>query len=203
MEEERKEYKRVVERKKVEHWKRYLEGLKINEGFKWVKGDRDFVVDLPLIEVEGERRVEGDVVKGAAIILRLGKREDEDQKVERGKIVVVELEEEEVEEVIGRQKDNKAVGNDRLGGKVWKRIWGVEGGRKTIVAIYKESLELGYVPERYRESVGIIMRKLKKEDYGLPGSYRVINLLDMLGKGLERLVCGRLERWGQEGIGDE
>ncbi|KAG0128118.1 hypothetical protein HOY82DRAFT_489704, partial [Tuber indicum] len=66
------------------------------------------------------------------------------------------------------------------------------------MAIYKESLGLGYVPEWFRESVGIIMRKPRKEDYGLPGSYRVINLLDVLGKGLERLVYGRLERWGQE-----
>ncbi|KAG0131858.1 hypothetical protein HOY82DRAFT_484514, partial [Tuber indicum] len=66
------------------------------------------------------------------------------------------------------------------------------------MAIYKESLELGYVPERFWESVGIIMRKPRKEDYGLPGSYRVINLLDVLGKGLERVVCGRLEKWGQE-----
>ncbi|KAG0138094.1 hypothetical protein HOY82DRAFT_476767 [Tuber indicum] len=182
MEEERKEFQRVVEKEKAEHWRRYLEGLKLNEGFKWVKGDRDFVVDLPPIEVEGRRRVEGDVEKGAAIILGLGNREDEDQKVERGKIVEVKLEEEEVEEVMGRQKDNKAAGNDGLGGKVWKRMWGVEGGRKMIMAIYKESLELGYMPERIRESVGIIMRKPRKEDYGLPGSYRMINWLDVLGK---------------------
>ncbi|KAG0126498.1 hypothetical protein HOY82DRAFT_491718, partial [Tuber indicum] len=56
-----------------------------------------------------------------------------------------------------------------------KRMWRVEGGRKTIMVIYKESLELGYVLERLRKSVGIIMRKPRKEDYGLQGSYRVIN----------------------------
>ena len=47
------------------------------------------------------------------------------------------------------------------------------------------------------------MRKPKKEDYGEASSYRVINLLDVLGKCLERIMAGRLEKWGQEGMGDE
>ena len=51
--------------------------------------------------------------------------------------------------------------------------------------------------------MGIIMRKPNKPDYGLPSSYRVINLLDVLGKLVERLVERRLERGGQEGMGDE
>jgi len=67
----------------------------------------------------------------------------------------------------------------------------------------KGGLGLGYVCERWRRSGGIIVRKSKKPDYGLPSSYRVINLLDILGKLLERLVARRLERWSQEGMGDE
>jgi len=47
------------------------------------------------------------------------------------------------------------------------------------------------------------MRKPKKEDYSLPSSYRVINLLDVWGKCLERMVVGRLSAWEKEGMGDE
>ncbi|PWW79144.1 hypothetical protein C7212DRAFT_303922, partial [Tuber magnatum] len=47
------------------------------------------------------------------------------------------------------------------------------------------------------------MRKLRKEDYGKPESYRVINLLDVWGKVLERIVGSRLEKWGKRGMGEE
>jgi len=47
----------------------------------------------------------------------------------------------------------------------------------------------------WRKSVGIIIRKPNKLDYGLLNSYRVINLLDMVSKLVERIVTSRLEEW--------
>ena len=84
-----------------------------------------------------------------------------------------------------------------------KGAWKVEWCRKVMMEIVRESLSMGFVCEKWRRSVGIIMRKPNKPDYGLPSSYRVINLLDVMGKLIERLVARRLERWGQEGMGDE
>jgi len=115
----------------------------------------------------------------------------------------MEVEEEEVKEILEKQKDRKAVGENGLGGKVLKVAWRVEWCREMMMEIVKGSLGLGYVCERWRRSVRIIMRKPNKPDYGLLSSYRVINLLDVMGKLLERLVARRLERWGQEGMGDE
>ncbi|PWW76191.1 hypothetical protein C7212DRAFT_36831, partial [Tuber magnatum] len=46
---------------------------------------------------------------------------------------------------------------------------------------------IGYVPKQFRRVRGVVMRKLRKEDYGKPESYRVINLLDVWGKVLERI----------------
>ncbi|RPA94663.1 hypothetical protein L873DRAFT_1700741 [Choiromyces venosus 120613-1] len=102
--------------------------------------------------------------------------------------------------MIGKQNDGKAAGWNGLGGKVWKKIWNIKEGREIIVWISKESLELGYVPKRFRKGVGIIMRKPNKLDYRLPSSYRIIMLLNTLGKGLERLVGRRLEEWGKKGM---
>ena len=110
---------------------------------------------------------------------------------------------EEVEECIMKQSEKRAPGENGLGGKIVKMVWGNREGKGVIMGIYKRSLELGYVVKRWRRSVGIVMRKPKKPDYSLPNSYRIINLLDCLGKGLERVVCGRLRRWGQVGMGDE
>ena len=47
------------------------------------------------------------------------------------------------------------------------------------------------------------MRKPKKPDYSLPRGYRIINLLDVVGKGLERVVVKLLGEWGNEGMGEE
>jgi len=62
--EKRREFKKVAEEEKREHWVRYLEGLGEGEGFKWVKGDRDFVVDIPTIVLESGERLEKDEEKG-------------------------------------------------------------------------------------------------------------------------------------------
>ena len=69
--------------------------------------------------------------------------------------------------------------------------------------VVEKSLGLGYVPRQFRDGVGVIMRKPNKEDYSLASSYRVINLLDVWGKCLERVVVGRLEEWEKEGLGEE
>ena len=67
------------------------------------------------------------------------------------------------------------------------------------MGIYRKSRELGYACKRWRRRVEIVIRKLNKPDYSQPSTYRVINLLDVIGNGLERIVVGRLEKWIQEG----
>jgi len=83
--------------------------------------------------------------------------------------------------------------------ELWKKSW----GKKVIKWVAEKSLGLGYVPKRFRDGIGVVMRKPNKEDYSLPSNYRVINLLDVWGKSLERMVVERLNVWGKEGIGDE
>jgi len=200
--EARKRFKEVVERVKRNHWVEYLEEMGLNKGYQWVKTDRDFVVDIPAIKGKDGNFVEGDEEKGWAIVKGLGKREKEEQE-EEGFWEEIEVGEEEIEEMLEKQKDRKAAGENGMGGKVLKVAWKVEWCREVIKEVVRGSLSMGYVCEKWRKSVGIIMRKPKKPDYGLPSSYRVINLLDVLGKLVERIVARRLERWGQEGMGDE
>ncbi|PWW79617.1 hypothetical protein C7212DRAFT_310721 [Tuber magnatum] len=110
----------------------------VNDSFKWVKGDRDFVQNLLEIEGEEGKWVEGGEEKGREIIRGLGKREEREQE-EEGFWERVELEEEEE-------------------GK----------GRKVITGVLKWSLEIGYVPKQFRRALGVVMRKPRKEDYGKP-----------------------------------
>lgn len=45
--------------------------------------------------------------------------------------------------------------------------------------------------------------KPNKANYSKSGRYRLIKLLDVVGKGLERVVVGRLQRCVQKGAGGE
>ena len=200
--EERKEYRSMIEEKKARYWLEYLEKVKRGEGFKFVKTDRDFMVDVPAIRGENGDLVRDDKDKGREIVRGLGKREELKQE-EEGYWEDIRLDEEEVEDALGKQKDRKAAGVKGLSGKVLKELWKEEWGKEVIIWVLERSLSLGYVPKQFRDGIGIVMRKPKKEDYSLPSSYRVINLLDVWGKCLERVVVRRLGEWEREGLGDE
>ncbi|PWW77625.1 hypothetical protein C7212DRAFT_314847 [Tuber magnatum] len=137
----------------------------VNDSFKWVKGDRDFVQNLPEIEGEEGKRVVGEEEKGREIIRGLGKREEREQE-RKGFWERVELEEEELEECLKKQGNRKVAGEDEIGGKVWKKIWEEGKGRKVITGVLKWSLEIGYVPKQFGRALGVVMRKPRKEDYG-------------------------------------
>ena len=199
---EREEYRRMVEEKKARYWLEYLENIKRGEGFGFMKTDRDFMVDVPPIRDEGGVLVKEDREKGRAIVRGLGKREELEQERE-GFWREVEVEEDEVEEMIRVQKDGKAAGINGLSGRVMKVLWKLDWGKRVVMWVVKKSLGLGYVPRQFRESIGVVMRKPNKGDYSLPSSYRVINLLDVWGKCLERVVVGRLSEWEREGLGEE
>lgn len=78
----RREFKKVADEEKREHWVGYLKGLGEGEGFKWVKGDRDFVVDIQMMVLENGERLEKDEEKGVGIMRGLGKREELEQEEE-------------------------------------------------------------------------------------------------------------------------
>ena len=199
---ERGEYRKMIEEKKARYWLEYLEGLKRGEGFKFVKTDRDFMTDVPAIRGEGGELVEDDKEKGRAIVRGLGKREEMKQEDE-GFWMGVEVEEEEVKEALWKQGDGKAAGLNGLSGKVLKELWKKEWGKEVIKWVVEKSLSLGYVPRQFRDGIGVVMRKPNKDDYSLPSSYRVINLLDVWGKAVERVVVKRLGKWERGGLGEE
>ena len=107
--EKRREFKKVAEEEKREHWVKYLEGLGEDEGYKWVKGDRDFVVNVPTIVLENGERLEKDEDKGVGIMRGLGKGEELELE-EEGYELELEVDDEEVEECVMKQGDKKAAG---------------------------------------------------------------------------------------------
>jgi len=48
--------------------------------------------------------------------------------------------------------------------------------------LYRATLELDIHPKEWQDSRTVVVRKLAKPDYSLPGTYRLIALLSMMGK---------------------
>src|SRR5436189_6018128 len=60
-----------------------------------------------------------------------------------------------------------------------------------FVTLYNKLIQYGYHPICWREATGIILKKPNR-DASLPKSYRVISLLNCLGKISEKIIARRL-----------
>ena len=70
---------------------------------------------------------------------------------------------------------------------------------QTFQAVYGTLLTRGYHPRCWREAVGITLAKPNKPDYSTPKAYRIISLLNCLGKVLERILAKRLGDMAESG----
>ena len=96
----------------------------------------------------------------------------------------------EVEKAISTSSSKSAPGPDRVGYAILKQAY--KSIPETMFSVYKTLFEKGYHPMCWRESIGIVLPKLGKRDWSLPKSYRIIALLNCLGKVLEKIVAQRL-----------
>jgi ribonuclease HI len=58
--------------------------------------------------------------------------------------------------------------------------------------LYSKLLNSGYHPTNWRQATGAILKKPNKPDYSIPKAYRIISLLNCLGKISERIFAQRL-----------
>ena len=84
----------------------------------------------------------------------------------------------------------KALGPDKIGFAIIQQAYKAEPD--IFEKIYSIFFHYGYHPQCWRKAVGIIIQKPKKDDYSNPESYRVIALLNCLGKVLEKIMAARL-----------
>ena len=67
--------------------------------------------------------------------------------------------------------------------------------------MYNALFTAGIHPECWKESIGIILPKPGKPDYSKPKAYRIIALLNCLGKTLEKIIATRLSFLANSGTG--
>ncbi len=62
----------------------------------------------------------------------------------------------------------------------------------TFQEIYSTLTSVGYHPQCWRQATGAILPKADKPNYSIPKAYRIITLLNCLGKVSERIIAHRL-----------
>ena len=99
---------------------------------------------------------------------------------------------EEVRDAIFKNKSNSAPGQSQTTYQALKWTWANNVGQNHITALMQKCLRNGYHPKPWRKAIAIALRKPNKPDYSNPRAYRLITLLECLGKVLERIVAKRL-----------
>ena len=66
-------------------------------------------------------------------------------------------------------------------------IWSWD--KACIKSIVYYAMQLGYYPTEKKKACEVLLEKEKKRDFGLVRSYRVISLLNYMGKIVEKVVA--------------
>ena len=98
--------------------------------------------------------------------------------------------EKEIKKVLFLFLVKKAPGTSYLNFKVIRLLWSWD--RHRIIGVVQKSIQLGYYPTIWKTAKGVILRKAGKPSYTVSKAYRVISLLECLGKVIERVVAKKV-----------
>lgn len=91
------------------------------------------------------------------------------------------------------QSPMKAPGPDKLDFKAIRLLWSWD--QKRTIAIVKTAIRLQYHPKGWKRARGILLVKGNKRDRTLVKLYRVISLLNCIGKLVEKVVAEELAQF--------
>jgi hypothetical protein len=74
-------------------------------------------------------------------------------------------------------------GISKMMGRAYQWAW--EVAEEELFLNCSLAIEIGHHPEPFHTSIAIALRKPKKDSYSKPQSYRLIQLLEVLGKAIE------------------
>ena len=97
---------------------------------------------------------------------------------------------EEIDHAIGGVSNDTAPGFSRIPYRAIKWAWKVYSAEMTF--IYKTALQLGVHHDSWKRAITVVIPKPGKPSYSAPRAYRPIQLLECLGKILEKIVASRL-----------
>ena len=100
-----------------------------------------------------------------------------------------EVNRDEIKDTIFSSSVKSAAGPDGISYLILQKAFNIIENR--FVTLYSKLIQYGYHPICWREATGIILKKPNR-DASLPKSYRVISLLNCLGKISKKIIARRL-----------
>ncbi|KAF4999739.1 hypothetical protein FDECE_11418 [Fusarium decemcellulare] len=97
----------------------------------------------------------------------------------------------EVLELLRQLPKRKAAGPDKIANEALKMARYVLA--RYLAHLFNACLKLHYHPAGFKHAITVILRKLGKDTYGSPRSWRPIALLSAIGKLLEKIIANRLK----------
>ncbi|KAJ7585497.1 hypothetical protein C8J56DRAFT_714460, partial [Mycena floridula] len=91
----------------------------------------------------------------------------------------------EAKEAIWKNSNTSAPGQTQITYRLVKWAWQVDD--QLIYLLYRHCLRMGYHPRKWRKAIALALRKPRKPNYSNPRAYRLITLLECLGKPAESI----------------
>lgn len=198
-------YSKGIRTAKESHWVQYLEGLSGSEAFqiqRYTKNRANGKVPTIRYTVEGrEILAKTTEEKAQAFLIALFPApeitpestplsESARPNQPKNQWEWPALAEVEIQKAIATSNPKKAPGPDQLSFQILQKAH--QAAPRAFYTAYKALFEAGHHPACWKESIGIILPKPNKPDYTIPKAYRVISLLNCLGKVLEKVYATRL-----------
>ena len=180
-------------------WNKFLEeaeGKEIFKAFSYTK--KRFLNRLPTLYYE-ENNIKKEAIsfpqKCDAFFATLFKEPPISEEIDLNipyleKYKWPEMKEYEIKNAIFQSSKNKAPGPDKISFIILQYAYNNIKNRFNI--IYKALIKKGYHPKCWKKASGVILKKPHKKNDSDPKSYRIISLLNCLGKISERIQAKRL-----------
>ena len=191
----RNDYFSAIKQAKSECWNQFLEGAEGRDIFKAFQYTKSRKVErLPILE-HGDKKAITFQEKCDAFMSVLFQKPPSSENIswadyqENSQWTWPEVTKDEVQQAIFTSSTTKAAGPDGIGFLILQKLFPVLENH--LVKLYQALIKTGYHPKCWKEAIGVILPKLNR-DMTLPKSYRVISLLNCLGKTAEKIVATRL-----------
>ena len=93
------------------------------------------------------------------------------------------------------QSAQKASEPNKINFGILRMIW--DGEAKQMTQMVQQVIRLGYHPQKWKRARGILLEKGGKRDLTLVKSYRIISLLNCMGKFVEKVVAEQLSQFSE------
>jgi ribonuclease HI len=97
----------------------------------------------------------------------------------------------ELESAIRNPRKDTAPGPSHINYTAVKWAW--EAAPDLLFYLYSNCLELGHYPTPFKRSVTAVVPKPNKNNYTIPSAYRPIQLIECLGKILDKIIARRIQ----------